>query len=235
MPCSSLAPRTTVQVRGDELMADGLVVQLLRVRSTRNRPPPDLPAALDFGAAAALLAPGAARSAFGAWWELDPGCGTGMLPPMRRRARAAIQQVNSAVRMPSPDEDALIRATSRLQGLGMGATPSGDDFLVGFLAAWLWLGSDRALVLRLAAELSAQAPTRTTRVAAEFYYHLSRARVSSPLETLLTAIASGDQDGALSSVAALGCYGATSGWDTIAGIHAYLLALSGRIAWNVES
>ena len=55
-----------------------------------------------------------------------------------RIARTAAQRLrDAAVR---GDEASLMRAAHGLAGLGPGLTPSGDDFLAGFAAAWILVG-----------------------------------------------------------------------------------------------
>jgi hypothetical protein len=112
-------------------------------------------------------------------------------------------------------------------GLGPGGTPSGDDFLVGSLAARWWLADDPR-ACPLAASLADRAPSRTTRLAAEFYYHLARGRLSDQLGRLLSALATGEVPEIEQAAEALAGYGATSGRDTIAGVHAALLPLAPR-------
>ncbi len=82
---------------------------------------------------------------------------------------------------------------------------------------------ERAPARRLAAWLAASAPERTSRLAAEFYYHLARECLSEPVEQVLSSLASGATPEAVANAAAqLARYGASSGRDTLAGIDAYL-------------
>jgi hypothetical protein len=163
--------------------------------------------------AEACLAPYVAASAFGTEAR------TGVARMVRERGAAALAILACAVSQP-----ALEAAADRLCGLGGGATPSGDDALIGFLGAWLRLApvGERGPARRLAAWLAAAAPERTSRLAAEFYYHLARERLSEPVEHVLSALASGRPEAVENAAGQLAGFGASSGRDTLAGVDAYL-------------
>jgi hypothetical protein len=165
------------------------------------------------GWAAAILAPYVAASAFG-----SDGC-NGVQRLVRARGSAALGALARG-----DSCRAMEAAAERLCGLGVGATPSGDDALVGFLGAWLRLApiSAREPARQVAAWLAQIAPGRTSRLAAEFYYHLARERLSDPVEHVLSALASGEPAMVTSAAARLAHYGASSGCDTLAGVDAYL-------------
>jgi hypothetical protein len=167
----------------------------------------------DYGWAGPILAPFVAASAFGSEAR------TGLSRLVRQRGAAALADLARSIAQPE-----LEAAADRLCGLGVGATPSGDDALVGFLGAWLRLApmADRQPARRLAACLAESAPERTSRLAAEFYFHLARERLSEPIERVLVALATGDGESLASAAAELASFGASSGCDTLAGIDAYL-------------
>ncbi len=167
----------------------------------------------DYGWTGPILAPFVAASAFG------PDVRTGLARLVHERGVAALGELTRA-----SSQAALEAAADRLCGLGVGATPSGDDALVGFVGAWLRLAplGEREPAGRLAAGLAESAPERTSRLAAEFYYHLARERLSEPIERVLATLAADDGERLASAAAELASFGASSGGDTLAGIDAYL-------------
>src|SRR5579884_444456 len=160
--------------------------------------------------ASPLLEPFAAASAFGAWWRAAAPSKDALATVLQQRARRVTDELAAALAACPIDLARAQAPAGRLLGLGLGGTPSGDDFLVGFVGAWQRLGPDPAAGQVLAAELAAGAPTRTTRLAA-----------------VLRPIALGDEIGLAAAADRLARYGATSGRDTLAGVYAYLLARPG--------
>lgn len=124
----------------------------------------------------------------------------------------------------SDGHENLIRAASRLVGWGPGSTPSGDDFLLGFIGSWGRLASSSSPPQSVLAQFAESAAHATTPLAAEFYMHLARGRLSEPIDLLLHAIASNDQERTESALKDLARFGASSGYDTIAGMLLYLKA-----------
>ncbi|HEY8370774.1 MAG TPA: DUF2877 domain-containing protein, partial [Thermodesulfobacteriota bacterium] len=113
---------------------------------------------------------------------------------------------------------ALLDAAETLLGLGPGLTPSGDDALVGYVAAlWTAGASGRALVRDVAAPLAERAAARTTRLGREILGCAARGLAAEPLGRLARC---GDAE----SVAGLLACGATSGGDCLVGWVAGLLA-----------
>ncbi|MDP9365911.1 MAG: DUF2877 domain-containing protein [Chloroflexota bacterium] len=167
---------------------------------------------------ATLLAPFTEQSAFGRIWagSDDPNVGD----PVEQ----AVRCLAAAVTMSPENLAAAEQAAVRIVGRGPGATPSGDDLLVGFLAAWMACRPGHPASRRMVQALAEQAPTRTTRLAGEFYYHLARGRLSEPLAILLRAVTAGADGQVLAAARSLAGYGATSGLDTIAGVECYLQA-----------
>jgi len=125
------------------------------------------------------------------------------------------------------DRGSAVAAGLALLGLGPGLTPSGDDALVGFLGAWRWL-SPRALdddIRRaMLGALVDRAPSGTTSVSAEFFHHLFHGRVSEPLLQLFEALIAGTQHDVQRAADRIAAWGASSGLDTLSGVHALLLA-----------
>jgi hypothetical protein len=131
-------------------------------------------------------------------------------PLLATRARALGVAITRA------DAAAFAAAARELLGLGPGLTPSGDDCLVGALAALSCHGGGwRERVSALGPSLAMAARGATTRVAAEF---VTCALVEEFSEPLRRATASGD-------AADLFAFGATSGHDTLLGVRTALSAL----------
>jgi hypothetical protein len=110
-----------------------------------------------------------------------------------------------------------------LIGLGEGLTPAGDDALIGALAvirrfAPTWLPDHP----EVEAALGRAAATGTTAVAREFIAHALAGRFSEPLIDLMSAVS--PEAGARAAARLLGA-GATSGADTLLGVHLALDAL----------
>lgn len=213
---------------GERLFAGALTVDL----ATRQTVAPALPRASlsvrDAAAATAVLAPFAQHSAFGSWWIKGVPSHDPLHAALQDRARRSITGLMRALQAAPRAPTAVVAAARSLMGLGPGGTPSGDDLLEGLLAAWLVFGPERAAAWSVTADLADLAETLTTRLAAEFYYHLRHGRVSEQLHELLMALATRETGHIATAAAEIGRFGATSGWDTVAGVHAYLLASEPR-------
>jgi hypothetical protein len=107
-------------------------------------------------------------------------------------------------------------AAIALIGLGIGLTPSGDDFLVGLLAGLEATDDPRRHAL--AAAIVREAPGRTTEFGAALLEHACRGEFSQRLHDVLIAVAAGDSVGLRYAIARATAYGATSGADTLAGL-----------------
>ena len=114
------------------------------------------------------------------------------------------------------DSAATAAIGARLIGLGPGLTPSGDDLLVGLVAALFALGDTRAALL--AGTWATFAATRTTPVAASFHRHAAAGDFAERLHDLLAAVLAGPPDGIARSVQRAVAWGATSGADTVLGV-----------------
>lgn len=103
-------------------------------------------------------------------------------------------------------------------GRGPGLTPSGDDVLVGMLAA-LWSAGavgagDGAAFCR---DLEAVARQRTTVVSVEYLHYACRGMAVGPLCDLLGALGRSDPVGTIEAAGRLGRFGHTSGMDCLLG------------------
>jgi hypothetical protein len=154
----------------------------------------------------------------------------------KRRARAATGlpagQAAAARRM---DESipGLVAATRRydlaatgsvaaLIGLGTGLTPSGDDFLVGYLAG-LWC-TTRGIIERVEFLLSLgkavpRLSRRTNDISRTYLFHAARGQVSNRLAALAEAICRGERSSRLFEAAESAMsVGHTSGMEAVAGL-----------------
>jgi len=104
-------------------------------------------------------------------------------------------------------------------GRGPGLTPSGDDVLVGALAASWSVGAIAAEHSEdLTSALETQARRRTTDVSVEYLHYACRGMATGAVRALLTALAERDLTSVIGAVARLRRFGHTSGMDTLLGI-----------------
>jgi hypothetical protein len=120
-------------------------------------------------------------------------------------------------------------SVARLIGLGSGLTPTGDDFLVGYLAG-LWCATrgkkERLQFLSSLGKAVICLSRQTNDISQTYLFHAVRGQVSSRLEALAEAICRGEQPDRLRTAAdAAMQVGHTSGMDAVSGL---LLGLS---AW----
>ena len=147
-----------------------------------------------------------------------PPTARGLDSAMARGARARLADGISR-----RDPAAFIEGALRLIGLGEGLTPAGDDCLVGALAALYrfapsWLGAQP----EIAARVEEVAGVGTTSVAREFVSHALAGHFA---ESLIDLLAATSADGVAVAVRRLLASGATSGADTLSGVHLALAAL----------
>jgi Protein of unknown function (DUF2877) len=120
---------------------------------------------------------------------------------------------------------AAAKGSVALIGLGIGLTPSGDDFLVGLLAGLEAAGDP--LRGPVAAAIAQAAPHRTTEFGAALLEHACRGEFSQRLHDVLIAIASREVAALQRAMARAMAYGATSGADTLAGLSCALEVAGG--------
>lgn len=220
-------PDTRARRRDDDLWVGHVRVDLSAMREIASWQAPVLRGLRQAAFVTELLAPMAAASAFGSWWRDANGAEATdpLAAALRARARRVVPALADALAAAPPQSATAFACAQQLVGAGPGGTPSGDDLLVGLVGAWLRLSPRPAAAELLANSLAVWAPDRTTRLAAEFYYHLARGRLSGQLDDLLRVVAAGNAPAIEHAARALARYGATSGRDTIAGVHAYVTAL----------
>ena len=105
-------------------------------------------------------------------------------------------------------------AVQGIIGLGPGLTPSGDDFLVGALAALDALGEREAHEAMSCATVDVL-PGLTTPLSACFLRGAAARHLDEKLHRVVSSVITGDVDAAIAIAAEIGH---TSGWDMIAGI-----------------
>ncbi len=113
----------------------------------------------------------------------------------------------------------VARAVERavpLVGLGPGATPSGDDLLVG-LAAGL-LATAHPLASPFAARLAAAAAGRTTALAETYLWHAGRGEFAERVQRTAAAVLGGDVIETGSAINDCMAWGASSGADLLVGM-----------------
>ncbi len=138
--------------------------------------------------------------------------------PWLTRARALIGAQLEALRL--GDVAAAVAPTVGLMGLGVGLTPSGDDYLVGLLAGME--ATDDPPRHGLAAVIAGHAPLRTTAIGAAALGQASRGAFAERLHDVLVALARGRPDQLAAPIERAMTYGATSGSDTLVGLFAAL-------------
>ncbi len=117
-------------------------------------------------------------------------------------------------------ENEIVRGTELLAGLGVGLTPAGDDFLLGFMARiWLdpvllppdWSASD------LCQRIARTAGPRTTRLSRTWLEYAARGQFAEPWHDLVSALAADDTNAIHTTANRILNTGATSGRDAMAG------------------
>lgn len=145
-------------------------------------------------------------------------------------ANSRVAELNTALR--SGDSAAIRDAAAGLAGWGPGLTPSGDDYLAGFMLG-LWaiphshdreLDTEHALVSSFAfsrAELCAwitqAAAPRTTRISRAFLRVARDGLADVHWHTLLYALADGEPSTVERAAQTVLAFGATSGFDMLLG------------------
>ncbi|HMA34920.1 MAG TPA: DUF2877 domain-containing protein [Chloroflexia bacterium] len=153
--------------------------------------------------------------------------------PLLRRVAAAITASQAAAQAGQPA--AAAAALTRLLGLGPGLTPSGDDLLMGLLAAWVWQrpGGRPApgLVEAAIAAVGAAAPQQTNQISTRLLAHASRGILAAPALALGAAVLGGDPAAVAAATPRLFTIGHTSGVDLTTGL---LLAILDFGFWILD-
>lgn len=131
-----------------------------------------------------------------------------------RAATARVDALRAA--LTTRDAGAAALEAHGLIGLGVGLTPSGDDLLVGLLAALE--ATDNPMRAGLAQSIAAEARARTTAIGCMALWHAARGEFAERLHDVLIAIGRDDADTTERAIARATAYGATSGVDTLVGL-----------------
>ena len=138
---------------------------------------------------------------------------------LQRRLRGALPILGEATR--SLDSDGAVQALGQLAGLGPGLTPSGDDFIVGYLAA-LWSRCScqsalRSFLAALGGPLQRFA-ARSNLISRQFLLDAVASEFSESLTDLVSALAVGDAGRALIGARRVVRIGHSSGADALTGL-----------------
>lgn len=129
---------------------------------------------------------------------------------------------------------APLEPVERLLGLGLGLTPSGDDFLGGMMIALAMSGyADAASAL--AAPVLAAAPEATNRISAAHLGAAARGLGADALHRSVEALAGGHREELATALQGLDAIGHSSGWDALAGAVSALAAIGRRLAAQPDS
>lgn len=131
------------------------------------------------------------------------------------------------------DVASAVEPTLDLIGLGTGLTPSGDDYLVGLLAA-LEAAAD-PLHSSLATAIASGVRGRTTAVGEALIGHAVCGEFTERLHDVLVALANGRPRDLTRSIERAMAYGATSGSDTLVGLFCGLEIAIGRQVRDAEA
>jgi hypothetical protein len=117
------------------------------------------------------------------------------------------------------DERNVDDAVLYLLGRGPGLTPSGDDVLVGMIAALWFVGEiDYSSMAPLRHLLADGALRLTTDISVEYLHYACRGMVMGALHDLLLALDRSDRSTTADAVSRLRRYGHTSGMDCLLGV-----------------
>jgi len=117
----------------------------------------------------------------------------------------------------------IMNLLQSLIGLGNGLTPSGDDFLAGMVMGLHKVGNHH-MAVTLAAMLFAAAQEKTTQISLAFFQALFQDGLSESFYSFLNSIGKDLSTGNERLLGDVTRFGATSGWDTVAGI-TFILSL----------
>jgi hypothetical protein len=131
--------------------------------------------------------------------------------------RAAARSLADIVRsLDDGDARRAVSAAVPLIGLGPGATPSGDDLLVG-LAAGL-IATNQALARPFAEGVAREAPGRTTSVAECYLFHAGRLEFAERVHDAAAAVLVDPERALTRAVTIALAWGASSGADLLVGL-----------------
>lgn len=145
------------------------------------------------------------------------------------RAQQAVPRLLDAAR--SNDIAAALTAATQLAGAGPGLTPSGDDFLAGFLVGARHSAQTKtqlAFLDRLGEELSSQ-PGNSGDIAGAYLTHAAAGRAARPMRKLAILVSQGGHASAIKAATITALHvGHSSGADGTFGL------LCGLVTWRPE-
>jgi hypothetical protein len=149
---------------------------------------------------------------------LDSGAG-GLQAALAARIRVAVDMMESAWRVRCVEP--VLKSVRQLVGLGIGLTPSGDDFLIGFIgAAYFFAHADD---FRKAVFEGMRPLVHRTNLPSFFMLKAAlKGSYPDPLSDFLHAIEAGSAARVRSATKRLTGLGATSGQDMLAGVLSWL-------------
>ena len=151
----------------------------------------------------------------------------GVQMAFQEKAREAAERLLLALRLGERQRIGVY--ASALTGLGPGATPAGDDFLIGLMAglrAWPQFLTPGGLAIDVACmTISQTAMVRTNVLSAAYLRAAQVGQMGASWHRLAETLAAGDPSVIQQAVDGLLAFGATSGADAMAGfLGPYLLA-----------
>ena len=133
------------------------------------------------------------------------------------------------------DGDRVLTCVTSLVGRGPGLTPSGDDALVGMLAALHRLGAESPEPARLLCPAVAAHLHRTGDISAHYLGLAVAGHLGEQLIALCDTVAGGEPDDVTAAAAAVVATGATSGADALLGFVAGVRILARTRALGVAA
>jgi hypothetical protein len=157
-------------------------------------------------------------------FQLDKG------PLLTRKLHRPVLRLIAATERLDPHTSA--DAAQKMIGLGPGLTPSGDDFLIGWLAGlWSTAAQDNrrpGFLSTFGGSLSTLAK-ETNEISRTYLYYAIKGEFSSSIVMLVNAISDGEEQRLLSAAQEAMNVGHSSGMDSVTGL------LIGMAAWGATS
>jgi Protein of unknown function (DUF2877) len=173
-------------------------------------------------ARAAVVADGAAESLLPLLWASESEA-DGLRPALVRTAGTPARLLSDAAFR--RDEASVTQAARGLAGLGPGLTPSGDDLLTGFVAAWTLvgeaLGRDRAGCERVTAAVVAGGERGVSPLGCAWLEHACRGELLEPMTGFVASLLSPTPWDLVATARGALAVGSSSGTDWMVG---FLLA-----------
>jgi hypothetical protein len=200
-----LQPRQPVEISERQIrIGHSARLSLDRSETWRAPPWPTCPPLIQFTGTSAVLAHRAAIDA------PEEGLARHLARIARPRIATFERWLSDVIARAAPSGD----AARDLLGLGHGLTPSGDDFLVGALAALDAIGEHDAHAALGRAIIDAL-PGATSALSACFLRAAAAGHIGEALHCAVSSVIAGDVDAAIGAVETIGH---SSGWDMMAGV-----------------